>query len=157
MNINIERKEKNININYKQLILFEKKLGIKLTDDYRSFLAEYNGGFPEYDSFYTNENEGYNICTSQYRVDEVGILCFYPLNEIKMYKKDNRIPKEFLPIASDSGNSSHICLGIEGIYYGKIYFWGYGDYMLPNNNYSNIYYMTDSFTSLIDRLEECKD
>lgn len=142
---------------YSDILSFEKQFKIKLPNDYSAFLLKYNGGNAVPDSYYCNESQGFNICDNNFREESVCQLYFYSLNEIKRYREDFRIPREFLAIANDYGSSNHICIGIDGKYYGKIYYWGYGDYMVAENNYSNIYYITDSFTKLLEGLEEDKE
>ena len=96
---------------------FEEEQGIKLTELYTKFLLENNGGFPRKHIFNISESQGDDALRTFLIIGDK----YYDLGEdIEIYK--DRMPDEFIPIASDHyGNA--ICLGLWGKYHENIFFW----------------------------------
>ncbi|NGN97623.1 SMI1/KNR4 family protein [Grimontia sp. S25] len=97
--------------------VLESRLESSLPRSYREFLMNYGGGYPEPDCYiFSGEKDGSDVQR------------FYGLNRsdsydlVKILKAFNdRIPKELMPIARDSGGNQ-ICIGLRGVYREKIYF-----------------------------------
>ena len=101
---------------------FEKKLGVRLPEDYRRFLLACNGGEPLDGEFAV---EGWGSTVIHY---------FFGLNTgIEAYNLDWRrstlehvFPDSVIPIASDPGGY-HVALGVKRRAEGKVYFWDRGE------------------------------
>ena len=96
-----------------EISLFEKKLGKKLPEQYRSFLIRYNGGDTPETSFRCNRKSSdvrafYGVGKARYNFDEIPFL-------------EDFLANSYLPIAEDSfGN--YIVIGLTNDTMGKIYF-----------------------------------
>ena len=133
---------------------FELQLGISLPDDYRRFLLAHNGGQPEPGAFpvfsfavgdYAVLNRFLGIRQGEYED-----LANYYVNVFR-----GRIPGDLLPIASDPGGNL-ICLSVAGPDRGRVYFWFHEEESDEGQSpgYSNIYFIADSFSALLDSLTE---
>jgi SMI1-KNR4 cell-wall len=150
--INNERtKLNNININ-----LIENKLDIKLPEDYKHFLLTHNGGYPEKSSYTFIEVKNSS------NVDR--FLAFYDIKidfSAKIYddllkeclRYEDRIPKECIPIAPDSGGN-YLCLCVKGSEYGKVYFWDHEEEADEGEKptFLNMYLIANNFTDFINSL-----
>lgn len=133
------------------VLALEKSLNIKLPEKYRNFLLKYNGGRPVPDSFnFKGKARGSNVDwflgTDQAESNNL-------IDYLRIYK--NRIPQNFFPIASDSGDNL-IGIAVSGADRGKIYFW---DYEQENDSdeapdYSNLILISDDFDDFINNLHE---
>lgn len=130
------------------IVKLEKKLKFYFPKDYRSFLLEYNGGYPEPDSFnFFDGREGADIQSF------FGISKDVDYDILKVYKNfKKRIPNILFPIACDSGGNL-ICIGIKDEFEGKIYFW---DHEKEKNvpDFSNITLISNSFNIFLNSLYE---
>ena len=133
-----------------------------LPKEYKNFLLNYNGGKPYWKSFAIGEE----LIKGELSFDN--IRCFYGIcsdTGSVMYNYDifqvikarhNRIPKNLLPIATDSfGNE--ICLCIQGSNYRKVYFWDHENEGMDDNEepwWQNVYLIANSFDEFIDGLFE---
>ncbi|MEH7068416.1 SMI1/KNR4 family protein, partial [Priestia megaterium] len=89
---------------------FERNHNITFPKDYRDFLIEYNGGYPDH-----------SILNIFY-----GIGSMYDNLEKKLDIFDEILEIGFIPIADDpSGNQ--ICIGINKEYLGQIYHWAHDE------------------------------
>ena len=101
---------------------FEKKLGVRLPQDYRRFLLACNGGEPVDGEFAV---EGWGSTVIHY---------FFGLNTgIEVYtldwnlsKLEHVFPDSVIPIASDPGGYL-VALGVKRRAEGKVYFWDRGE------------------------------
>ena len=156
LDIDIEDKFETTNI--EKVNAFEQQINVKLPKNYVEFLLLYNGG--------RFKQEVYSMIEPIYGtsgVSEGGISWFYTLAEdyhynlFKNYQTfKKRIPKELIPIGSDScGNQ--ICLAVGGDNYGKVYFWNHdweNDDDEQEPDYSNVYLIANNFTEFVNKLYE---
>lgn len=98
-----------------ELIDFEKENNIKLPEDYRDFLLQYNGGEPS-----PNKNDKLDIVVSYILGMHNGEYYASLYKYIDVFKK--KIPFGTFPIATDPfGNLFIMSLDKDG--HGHIYFW----------------------------------
>lgn len=96
---------------------FEKKMMIRLPEEYYIFLVNNNGGYPDKEQFdipgqgSTMIGMFYGICEGN--EDDIYNVC-------KLLGR--RRPANLLPIAYDQGGNQ-ICLAVSGRTTGSIYFW----------------------------------
>ena len=104
----------------------EQKYACRLPDDYRTFMLENNGGFPEPDCVTLKEDS---------RETASDVFCFFAIGEeraglsLDWHREtlSDRLPEQTLPIARDScGNLWLLCVGGEQA--GSVYFWDHGTY-----------------------------
>lgn len=111
-------------INEQELQEYEATLGVRLPNDYRDFLLEFNGGVPENDCFLLPGEVSY--ADSSVRTffgltpDFENSLAYY----FKIYVMANRIHGDMLPIAKDYGGNV-VVLAIKGPRVGEILFWNH--------------------------------
>ena len=104
----------------------EKKLGVKLPEEYRDFLIKCNGGYVGGRYWYTDEAaDGKYIEVGVHHIGGFRDESYFSLEsslESYQHPEEPRIPKELLWIMDDPfGNAT--CIGLKGEYRGKIYFW----------------------------------
>jgi hypothetical protein len=140
---------KNVKIKEENILRFEQNFSIELPDDYKNFLLQYNGGIPD-KLILSVEKYGDSILKELYGIVDEQIRDI-PSN-IKTY--NNRIPSEFIPIGCDQlGNQ--IIMGVGTKYKHKIYFWWHeGESESEKPVYSNIYLISENFTSFIESLKD---
>lgn len=125
----------------------ERRLGVSLPPDYRSFLQEQNGGDPEPNSF-----EGAVAVRWFLSVGPVPIEGLEELEAIAYAYSpegdaDYELPSEFLPVGEDDfGNL--ICLNVGGDDSGAVYFWSH-DTFVDENPFTRL---TDSFAAFFEAL-----
>jgi cell wall assembly regulator SMI1 len=146
-------------LNASDITRLEAELGVKLPDDYRTFLLAHNGGWPEADSFHSYGGEK----RDEESIESVDrFLAYYDgeynnlLKSVNTYK--GRIPPHFLPVANDPGGNL-ILLGVSGPDRDKVFFW---DHELEADedetpDYSNLLFVADSFQEFLDSLREVED
>lgn len=115
-----------------EITQFEEIALIRLPDDYRSFLLDYNGAMPEGNIFRYSNAELFNVRR------------FIPLDELLSIKhRIGDLLCEFLPVAYDScGN--YVCLDLDAG--GEVFFW---DHEEPSDRLR----LAPSFTAFLDMLE----
>lgn len=142
--INIDKSQ--VTYNEKMLETYLKKNGLKLCEEYKEFLREYNGGIPE-SNIYENKNIS------------ISIQCFFGVgveshNDIIKNSEilDARIPKDSLPIAEvESGDNLLISMNKKR--YGKIYLWEHEKELLKDlTKYRSMKKVADSFDELLSFL-----
>jgi cell wall assembly regulator SMI1 len=127
---------------------FEREFAIVLPAEYREFLMNYNGGYPEPDAFrFMGSEDGSSV-------DRFLSLAAGELSDLRQYLKiyRGRVPGSFLPIAHDPGGNL-LCIGTTGGEFGKVYFWDHekeADGVAPDM--SNMYLVADSFSDFLQRL-----
>lgn len=133
------------------LLSFEQELGVKLPNDYRDYLIEYNGGEFEKDVFEIIGDEGNrtSIHIMYAMAEEPEWASLQKVNE---YFDGVDLKKEkFVSIASDPlGNQILLKLNKPNI--GSIYFW---DHEVPFREIKKILLkQASSFTEFINKLEK---
>lgn len=134
----------------------EAELGLSLPEQYKRFLLNYNGGYPEPDAFPIQNNPSdthglvhYFLCIKK---DDIYNLMTY------VTRFRGRVPGELLPIAVDPGGNL-ICLSVVGANRGQVYFWEHEEEApegeLPG--YGNVYLVADSFDQFFNDLSKLTD
>jgi len=105
-----------------ELQRFEALIGYVLPDDYRHFLIQCNGGY--IGGRYGFQGKNPDAQWVEAGVQEVGGLrddgSYSLFDRLKTYQ--GRIPRALIWVHDDPfGNA--ICLGLEGLHRGKVYFW----------------------------------
>lgn len=134
----------------------EHALGIRMPEDYRRFMLQFNGGRPKPRGFDIAWEEG-RLGAEDWRTSSLSIL--YPVedsadeNLVSMNRVtfEGRIPKGTLAIASDAGGNV-LLLALNGPYAGKVLFW-VKDHEVEEGavpGYDNVGLVADSFQDLLD-------
>jgi hypothetical protein len=133
---------------------FERRINKNLTQDYRAFLLEYNGGRPMPSFFWIKPKE-----------DGSAVYQFYGLHDGPKHlsidtcisQESYGIPSSMLPIGDD-GLGNFICIGISPINQGKIYFLDHDlhPYQFPDSP-KGIKKLADSFNGFLACLIESPD
>jgi len=132
---------------------FEQTHGFKLPDDYRSFLLEFNGGYPipEIIDF---------IQYGKSQSDIVNYLCgihngeYWASLEWHINILKNRVPSGFIPIGDDPGGNAYL-LGVVDEHFGKVYFWDHeneAEIFDKEPDFKNMSFIANSFTEFINKL-----
>ncbi|MBK9202300.1 MAG: SMI1/KNR4 family protein [Candidatus Obscuribacter sp.] len=131
-----------------ELSQYERQLGLKLPQQYRNFLLEFNGGSPRPSRFTFKDCD-----TGSQVLSFFGFGSFYDvLEELETY--GGRLPKRFFPIAAESGGNL-LCISLSGEDSGNIYFW---DHELEAelskgqtpDSVNNTTLVADSFSEFLD-------
>lgn len=133
----------------RDLAALEKRLGLRLPDDYREFLLTINGGRPRTHEVFDigkKDSSLLDILYSAKRDDEHQDLTVFRRHRLL----EKRVPRDLLPIGEDQGNSQ-ICLGIGEENYGKVFFWDLEDER-EQPTYENVALIADSFAEFLDSL-----
>lgn len=124
---------------------FEYNHNITFPKDYRDFLLEYNGGYPNPDVYKISDELGESLVNIFY-----GIGSMYDNLEKKFDIFDDILELGFIPIADDpSGNQ--ICIGISTEYFGQIFHWSHDE---EHDEMENMYFLSKSFNDFLDSLYE---
>lgn len=140
----------------KRLILFERKIGARLPEEYRQFLIEHNGGKPSPCDFKISETEGEDSLHHFYGLHSGPSY----LNLEQAYKNHKgRVPTTMIPFADDPAGNA-ICIGIGGNDTGKIFFWDHELEVEEDDNEpscQNITEISNSFSGFLNALFEWVD
>lgn len=142
----IERKTPSIT--NEALIKQEDYFNCHFPKDYKEFLLEYNGGVPEKTLIYFGDDGGIIKFFLGFSDDSIyGVFDIY-------CRFIDRIPSNTLPIARDPGGNLFL-MSIRGDDYGKIYFWDHEEESYEGEvpDYSNMTFVANSFTDLINNLK----
>ena len=135
----------NESLSLENLESFEHNRNITLPKDYRKFLLEYNGGYPNPGIYKILDELGEGILNIFY-----GIGSMYDNLEKKFDIFDEILEIGFIPIADDpSGNQ--ICIGISKEYFGQIFHWAHDE---EDHEMENMYLLSRSFNEFLDSLYE---
>jgi SMI1 / KNR4 family (SUKH-1) len=123
------------------LAAFEKKLGERLPDDYRSFVAELGGAAPDGTLSFSVPGPGWKWGSFE-------VAAFYGLGAGKgshdlaeaLEAFGDRVPSEMIPIATSRGGNQ-VCLAIRGTRRGEVLVWA-----------RDLYPVAPSFTVFLDAL-----
>lgn len=106
-------------LNESELLNLEKQLGIKLPKDYRDFLKQYNGGYPQPDGFDFSSGEDGSSVDKFLAVSDATHESI--IENFNIYK--DRIPENYFPIAKDpGGNLILVEVNNTG---SNVYYWGH--------------------------------
>ncbi|MBC2163881.1 SMI1/KNR4 family protein [Listeria booriae] len=125
---------------------FEQRYNLKLAEDYKKFLLDFNGGYADPNVFKISEEQGESALNTLYGLgiddeyDELG----------SVYESlDGIIPSDFISIADDSGGNQ-ICLGVDDDYFGKVFVWIHD--MEIEEDMDNMFLLADDFKLFLDEL-----
>lgn len=140
------------------LLKYEKQLNLKFPEDYKLFMIEHNGGYPE-------KNIAFDfIDVLDNKSNSSDVNCFLIFYDEKNKELDDTIRvyttildngyvrKGYFPIAQDSGGNI-ICMCLNDDNYGKIYF-VYHELEEPETGYLLMTNIANSFTDFISNLYE---
>jgi len=130
---------------------FEQRIGSTLPADYRNFLIANNGGRPNPSAF--------SFTTCQGKHEDSSVHYFFGIHdgrigslEGKAVLRGQRIPTDFLPIATDAfGNLILIGLGSQN--QGKVYFWDH-EQEEDEPSLRNISEIAETFAGFVNALSE---
>lgn len=143
-------------LNQDNINLLENVFEYTLPREYKDFLLAHNGG--------CSKKNVYNFLEVKNSSNIAYFFAFYGIHvdfysEIyddllkEYYRHKDNIPEDFIPIGTDSGGN-YICLGINDMYYDKVYFWDHEEQpdegCIPNM--SNMYLIGNSFVNFINSL-----
>lgn len=155
-----------------RITAIEKRLGTRLPEAYREFLAQYDGARPERSadhviafriqwngqSWADGFRTGFLRClyTTQ---DLPGISLSWAHNDALFEQVRSLVPKETIPVGGDLGSNS-ILLGVSGDKRGKVFYWVH-DYAPTNDDaeptYDNVGFIANSFTEFLEGLYPWKE
>ncbi|AQY49783.1 hypothetical protein PWEIH_02222 [Listeria weihenstephanensis FSL R9-0317] len=139
---------KNEKLSLDRLEVFEKEHDIRFSTEYRKFLLNYNGGYPDKSTFKIKGEDGEyeSILNVLYGIGEM-----YDNLEKNFDIFDELVDVGFVPIADDPGGNQ-ICISINKENYGAIYFW---EHELGNEDeLENLFYIAANFDEFLTNLYE---
>lgn len=141
------------NLDVEKIQQLETLISYALPQQYREFLLQHNGGYPENQGFQDGRVLNY-------------FYGYFPniLNEFSLqtYLFTNRYPQGTMPIAS-VGGGDRLLLGLTGDLFGKIYYWQHdwesddediANALKPNNYFENVTFIANSFNEFLAMLYE---
>ncbi|MEK0181796.1 SMI1/KNR4 family protein [Microcoleus anatoxicus] len=154
--MNIQIHESYPPIAIAQIKSLEQRLGMQLPQNYINFLLSHNGGFPEIGGFVYRSEVGNRLGVVN-RFLGIHSGKYDNLDDyLMLYKeREKRIPSNLIPIANDPGGNL-ICLSIDGIDLGNVYFWDH-DWESEDEaevNYSNVYCIANSLEEFFQNLRK---
>ena len=124
----------------------EIEFGLRLPEEYRRFLASFNGGKPVPSGFSFETNEGLSESSIRYFLTLDTNAEHYTIWEFLVRYRD-RIPSGLLPVACDSfENLVLIDVGAKEV--GSVYFWDHEKESMDEPTWENISLVAPSFTAL---------
>ncbi|MEC0714480.1 SMI1/KNR4 family protein [Bacillus haynesii] len=144
--VRIEEPGKKLSL--EEIEQFETKNNVKLTEKYKKFLLQWNGGYPEPNIFNISDEQGKSVLNV---FNSIGDMYDNLEKVIDIY--EYRLPTGFIPIADDPAGNV-ICLGTKEPYYDKIYFWDHEEESENPDDMSNMYILADDINEFLDNLYE---
>ncbi len=135
-------------ITVEDLEKFEIKYNVKLPKQYKNFLVEFNGGYPQKSGFEISKEEGKSLVNRFYGIGDMKCN----LGQVFEYL-DGELPEGFISIGDDPGGNE-ICIGVNSEYYEKIYFWAHDSER--DEEMSNMFFLANDFDSFFEGLEDCE-
>jgi hypothetical protein len=155
MSENIFLKTKQ-DLSERDILRVEEKYNICLPEEYKAYLLQYNGGYPERPCFASVEDK-YEQAYSPF---SSCIHYFYAIHEERYSNFETsyeiflgRMPKHIIPIAYDPGGNQ-VCISIGKQDHGFIYFWDH-EKEAPKNkapDYGNLTLLAKSLRVFINGL-----
>lgn len=153
-----------IPVSESSLELFEKKIEVRLPQEYRDFLLDQGGGVLADDYIFKMSKPGTSTNSTMLLEDSIEYLSAFDsensfdLNTHYHYMNSEQrefpyIPDELIVIGG-AGNS-YLLLGIKGEPRGKVFFWHSNLFHGDENgqeSYENISYVSDNFEKFINEL-----
>jgi hypothetical protein len=130
----------------------ERTIGLRLPDDYKAFLLQYNGGEPDRAKFQTQDGkvEGWIAkFLPLAEVDDANLL-----EEIEGITQTGQIPENLIPIAV-LPNDDRIVLSVKGPDRGAVYYWAWEEEdedHEPSYDYMRV--IANSFSDFLNSLTE---
>ncbi|MCX7568633.1 SMI1/KNR4 family protein [Tumebacillus sp. DT12] len=138
-------------LSLEQVEQFEAVQGVILPLKYKTFLLQWNGGYPELNVFKISDEQG----TSVLNVLN-GIGDMYDNLEKVMDIYEDRLPTGFIPIGDDPGGNV-ICVGTKEPYYEQIYFWDHEQESDEPDDMTNMYLLARDIYEFLERLYDDTD
>ncbi|HSI85789.1 MAG: SMI1/KNR4 family protein [Candidatus Methylacidiphilales bacterium] len=137
------------------LRILEHTFGAELPADYRAWLQECNGGWPD------NLNNWIDDSAIPGVPNCIGVQDFLSTDRIISTHREygGRIPRYLLPIGDD-GDGNYVCLGILGESRGGIYYWDHENEPAAfelleeklSSEHTNIHFIAKSFSDFAEKL-----
>ena len=130
-----------------QLIEFEQYVDAKLPEDYRRFLLDCNGGYPDRAYSFIPEENAPIIVDYFYGIGD-------SVNDMKRVYDDYEgvLPNGFISIGDDPGGDEFILGLSESEHEGQVFFWLHDQ---PHDEeMENTYFISNSFNEFFDDLKE---
>lgn len=131
-----------------QLERVEKEVGFPLPDQYKEFLKQYNGGYPDPDAFlFLDKSDGSSV-------DRFLSLDAGEDDDLFVYLKRyaGRTPSDMMPIAHDPGGNL-VLIGLSDSNRGQVFFWDH-EYEDEDPGLSNVSLVSVDLKSFLDSLYE---
>ncbi|MGD6961009.1 SMI1/KNR4 family protein [Fictibacillus phosphorivorans] len=141
----------NEKISIETIKQFENENEVKLTEKYKKFLLQWNGGYPSASTFKISDEKGHSVLNV---FNGIGDMYDNLEKVIDIY--EYRLPNGFIPIADDSAGNV-ICLGTNESYYENIYFWDHEQESENPNDMSNMYFLANDINKFLSMLHETHD
>jgi hypothetical protein len=135
-------------ISESDLIECETKLGVSFPEDYKQFLLTYNGGIP-YPQRVKIPNTNHTVLLDFF----YGIMKVPDCRDLTYayrISKDD-LPEGVIPIGHDPGGNPFF-LWTVGDQRGYVYFWDRRSFFSESIDSTDVYYLAESFTSLLASL-----
>jgi hypothetical protein len=144
--VNIQRSREFGRLEIDELEAFQRRLGVSLPTDYRTFLLDYNGGQPWPERIVTLKHGSTDV---QYLY---GIHAGPSWANLQCCLEDTkgRIVKEGLPVGNDSMGNLFVLI-LHGKKTGLVYFWNH-ELESAKPSYRNMEKVSDSFAQFIGSL-----
>src|SRR5689334_14549485 len=141
-------------IDHERLRAFERRIGVRLPDEYRTFLIAHNGGRPEpCHVCLPGSAEPFDCMHHTFGLHD-GPSYFSLEHKQKIYS--GRIPSTVLAFADDPGGNL-FCIGIGGGHLGKVYFWDHESEGLGTPTEETLCFVARSFGAFLECLRAGDD
>lgn len=133
-----------------EIMAFEIFINHSLPDEYKAFLQQHNGGRIQPDHFKYSHPDDDEAGSVLYRFLGLSRENYFTV-ENYLITYEQRVPTDFLPIATDVGGNL-LCLSLRDDSYGQIYFWNheqessYGE----EPRQDNLYFTASSINELLN-------
>lgn len=138
-------------ITEERLQRFEEKIGARLSDDYRGFLLEFNGGTPIGPAVFAVPGRRRNYTDVLQYLEAIDHENSSLNLENALSQLAGRIPDDAIPIAFCSCGDT-VLLSVRGSRRGQVLMWNHEGEGDPDVN--NVYVVAESFTEFVDGLYE---
>ncbi|MED3690732.1 SMI1/KNR4 family protein [Peribacillus butanolivorans] len=135
-------------LSLEQIEQFESENNVNLTELYKKFLLEWNGGKARPNLFMISDKQGPSVLNVLYGIGDMydNLTDFLDI-------LDERLPIGFIPIGDDPAGNV-ICLGTKDPYYENIYFWDHEQESEDPDDMSNMYFLANDINEFLEKLYE---